>query len=195
MPIARQETGLNLSRLAEGEVDPIGRLPPEGLTAYKGTCHCGRNRFEVHLREAQITNALACNCSLCHKAGYLWAIPEAGDINYLKAGSKEKSLVADTVGLESYETEALRHQVCTWLRIGRATDHAQVSLCVVTGHVALHFRFWEEVHMYIIMLMKFLHEFVVLYFVWNRTVRHTQGWTSGESAWHKCETQPIRVAL
>lgn len=100
MPIPRQETGLNLSRLAEGRVDPIGR---PGLSLYKGACHCGANRFEVHLRETQIAAALACNCGLCHKAGYLWAFPAPGDLHYTRGG-------VDTLG--GYETEVLRHEVC-----------------------------------------------------------------------------------
>lgn len=138
MPIARQETGLNLSRLAEGTVDPIGRLPLNGRTSYRGTCHCGRNRFEVHLREAQIDNALACNCSLCHKAGYLWAIPEAGDINYFNAGSRGKSLVADTAALGSYETEALRHQVRTWSRKLRERSTMPMCPCVWLSVISSH---------------------------------------------------------
>lgn len=109
MPIARQETGLNLFRLAQGQVDPIGR---PGLTLYRGACHCGIHRFEVHLRDTQITNAAACNCSLCHKAGYLWAFPAAGDIAYYHSDSKDKSLVVDTRALGQYETAALGHQVC-----------------------------------------------------------------------------------
>lgn len=125
MPIARQETGLNLSRLAEGEVDPIGR---PGLALYRGACYCGKNRFEVHLRETQITNAVACNCSLCHKAGYLWAFPGAGDLNYYNTGSAEKSLVVDTVALGEHETGALRHQVCeiTCYSLGLVAEHVYI---------------------------------------------------------------------
>lgn len=91
MPIARQETGLSLSRAG---------TTAGGPTVWKGTCHCGRNRFEVKLPKIQ--SAISCNCLLCHKSGYLWAFPEAGDIKYTKG---------DDETLAGYETEALSHEV------------------------------------------------------------------------------------
>ncbi len=40
---------------------------------YKGSCHCGRMAFEA---EGEITQALACNCSICSRKGsLLWFIP------------------------------------------------------------------------------------------------------------------------
>jgi hypothetical protein len=36
---------------------------------YTGGCHCGEVRFEV---TADISNVIACNCSLCQKRGALW---------------------------------------------------------------------------------------------------------------------------
>lgn len=91
MPIARQETGLSLSRAG---------TTAGGPKVWKGNCHCGRNRFEVKL--AKIEAAISCNCLLCHKSGYLWAFPEAGDIKYTRG---------DDETLSGYETEALSHEV------------------------------------------------------------------------------------
>lgn len=42
---------------------------------YTGSCHCGNVAFEV---EGEITNALACNCSICQRKGsLLWFVPRA----------------------------------------------------------------------------------------------------------------------
>ena len=40
---------------------------------HKGSCHCGRIRFEV---EGTIKDALSCNCSMCQRKGsLLWFVP------------------------------------------------------------------------------------------------------------------------
>lgn len=38
------------------------------MTTYKGSCHCGRIRFEVH---AEIDHVRACDCSICRRRGAL----------------------------------------------------------------------------------------------------------------------------
>jgi hypothetical protein len=43
----------------------------ETPTAYKGSCHCGAVTYSV--QSAPITSALACNCSMCRRAGTLLA--------------------------------------------------------------------------------------------------------------------------
>lgn len=35
---------------------------------YSGSCHCGNVRFEV---TAEVTRAMACNCSICSRVGWL----------------------------------------------------------------------------------------------------------------------------
>lgn len=41
----------------------------------RGSCHCGKIRFEV---EGAPTGALACNCSICQRKGsLLWFVPRA----------------------------------------------------------------------------------------------------------------------
>ncbi len=40
---------------------------------YKGSCHCGRIRFEV---EGEVDSGMACNCSMCRRKGaLLWFVP------------------------------------------------------------------------------------------------------------------------
>jgi hypothetical protein len=40
---------------------------------YKGSCHCGRIRFEV---EGDVDSGMACNCSMCSRKGsLLWFVP------------------------------------------------------------------------------------------------------------------------
>lgn len=102
MPIPRQETGLSLSRvsLTQQEPESVSAGSADGAVLYHGNCHCGKNRFEVRLPEtATITS---CNCSLCHKSGYLWAFPGADDVKYTRG---------DESTLRTFETGVLKHEV------------------------------------------------------------------------------------
>jgi len=40
---------------------------------YRGSCHCGRVRYEV---EGEVDSGMACNCSMCARRGsLLWFVP------------------------------------------------------------------------------------------------------------------------
>jgi hypothetical protein len=40
---------------------------------YKGSCHCGKVAFEI---EGEFKEAVACNCSICQRKGWLlWFMP------------------------------------------------------------------------------------------------------------------------
>jgi hypothetical protein len=52
---------------------------------YAGGCHCGRVRYEV---TTELTNVIACNCSICTKRGALWAFTGA-DQFVLQSGADE----------------------------------------------------------------------------------------------------------
>src|SRR5947209_19283313 len=52
---------------------------------YTGGGHCGEVRFEV---TADISNVMACNCSLCQKRGALWVFVTP-DCFALRAGSDD----------------------------------------------------------------------------------------------------------
>ncbi|PNY29805.1 Centromere protein V [Tolypocladium capitatum] len=55
----------------------------EPLRTYRGNCHCGAFVYEAELPE--IKSVFECNCSICHKKGYLWVFPgEAGDFRVVK---------------------------------------------------------------------------------------------------------------
>ena len=42
---------------------------------HQGSCHCGKIRFEV---EGELTEAMACNCSICSRKGALmWFVPRS----------------------------------------------------------------------------------------------------------------------
>jgi hypothetical protein len=42
---------------------------------YHGSCHCGQIKFEIEA-EAEVKEAVACNCSMCQRKGsLLWFIP------------------------------------------------------------------------------------------------------------------------
>lgn len=44
-------------------------------TIHKGSCHCGKVRFEV---EAEISSGMTCNCSICQRKGtVLTFVPES----------------------------------------------------------------------------------------------------------------------
>lgn len=76
---------------------------------YSGNCHCGSFRFTVQL--PAITSAITCNCSLCHKQGYLWAFPAEAEHIKITRGSFEK--------LTKYKSAALTHEVCLARRASR----------------------------------------------------------------------------
>ena len=52
---------------------------------FSGGCHCGRVRFRARLRSPQ---ALACNCSICARKGFINIIVPAEDFE-LVAGEEE----------------------------------------------------------------------------------------------------------
>lgn len=47
---------------------------------YTGGCHCGRVRYEVTLEPKE---AMACNCSLCGRVGWLLAFTKADNFKLL----------------------------------------------------------------------------------------------------------------
>lgn len=51
------------------------------MPLYKGSCHCGRNRFEVKI--ADLKDVRVCDCSICAKRGALNVRVEEQDIRLL----------------------------------------------------------------------------------------------------------------
>ena len=68
---------------------------------YKGSCHCGRIRFEV---EGTIKDALSCNCSMCQRKGsLLWFVPR----------EQMKLLTAeDAASTYTFNKHVIKHRFC-----------------------------------------------------------------------------------
>lgn len=76
---------------------------------YTGGCHCGNVRFEV---TAALEQAMACNCSICSKKGYLLTFVPESAFKLLKGGDQVTDyqfnkkhihhLFCRTCGIQSY---------------------------------------------------------------------------------------------
>ncbi|KAH8899058.1 glutathione-dependent formaldehyde-activating enzyme [Thozetella sp. PMI_491] len=88
-----------------------------GSQLYRGNCHCGAHRFEVSLPE--LTSATACNCSLCHKLGALWAFPSEGSFVVTKG---------DDADLTSYSSSAAGVKFCPNCGIVTTGEHTSGPL-------------------------------------------------------------------
>jgi len=49
------------------------------MTVYEGGCHCGQVRFRL-TKPQDVTEAIACNCSLCSKKGILIVAAEETEL-------------------------------------------------------------------------------------------------------------------
>lgn len=54
-------------------------------TWLKASCHCGALKCEVRVTNRR---ALACNCSICHKKGFLHVIAKREDVKIAKMGNR-----------------------------------------------------------------------------------------------------------
>jgi hypothetical protein len=69
---------------------------------YKGSCHCGRVKFEV---EGTIESGLACNCSMCERKGsLLWFVPR----DKLRLDTPESALSTYT-----FNKHVIKHRFCS----------------------------------------------------------------------------------
>jgi hypothetical protein len=55
------------------------------VATHRGSCHCGKVRYEV---TADLAQVLACNCTICRKRGALWTYVEPAQFKLL-AGADE----------------------------------------------------------------------------------------------------------
>ncbi|HEX7114670.1 MAG TPA: GFA family protein [Steroidobacter sp.] len=68
---------------------------------YRGSCHCGKVRFEV---EGTVEQVMECNCSHCSRKGYLlWFLPREN----LSVTSG-----ADQLGTYTFNKHAIQHHFC-----------------------------------------------------------------------------------
>jgi len=55
------------------------------MRVYRGSCHCGRVRYEV---ETDLVMVLDCNCSFCQKRGAVWTYVGADQFTLLSGGDE-----------------------------------------------------------------------------------------------------------
>jgi hypothetical protein len=68
---------------------------------YKGSCHCGKIRFEA---DTELNGAVACNCSMCSRKGsLLWFVP-----------CQQFELIAadDDIGTYTFNKHVIKHHFC-----------------------------------------------------------------------------------
>ncbi len=65
---------------------------------YQGGCHCGAIRFQVVIRQLQ---AIACNCSICTKKGFLHIIVPEADFTLLQ-GQEQLSTYTFNTGVAQH---------------------------------------------------------------------------------------------
>ncbi|KID92432.1 glutathione-dependent formaldehyde-activating GFA [Metarhizium guizhouense ARSEF 977] len=72
------------------------------LRTYRGNCHCKAFVYEVQLPEIKAVKQ--CNCSICHKKGYLWVLAqETGHFKVVKGGE-------DTLSSYTFNTKNRIHK-------------------------------------------------------------------------------------
>lgn len=68
---------------------------------YRGSCHCGRNTYEV---EGEIREVAQCNCSICSRKGYLlWFVTR----DQLKLHTPDSHLAT-----YMFNKHVIRHRFC-----------------------------------------------------------------------------------
>ena len=68
---------------------------------YKGSCHCGRIRYEV---EGEVDSGMACNCSMCSRKGsLLWFVAR----DKLKVLTPE-----DAASTYMFNKHVIKHRFC-----------------------------------------------------------------------------------
>jgi hypothetical protein len=72
------------------------------LVTHRGSCHCGRVRFEVDA--PAVIAALDCNCSICHTSAFVHLIVPAARFRLL-AGASELTEY-------TFNTGAAKHRFC-----------------------------------------------------------------------------------
>jgi hypothetical protein len=72
------------------------------MTVHRGGCHCGRVRFEAEAPSA--LEVLECNCSICHKLGYLHLVVPKADFRLISG--------AEFLTAYEFNTRTAKHLFC-----------------------------------------------------------------------------------
>ena len=71
------------------------------MPAVRGSCHCGKTKFEITHRPAEMTS---CTCSYCAKSGGLWAYYAPEDFKLLTPEADR--------GLYLWNSKMVEHYFC-----------------------------------------------------------------------------------
>ena len=71
------------------------------VATHRGSCHCGKVRYEV---TADLTQVLACNCTICQKRGALWTYVEPAQFRLLSG--------ADELADYQFNKKIIHHMFC-----------------------------------------------------------------------------------
>ncbi|KAK8922494.1 hypothetical protein VCV18_006550 [Metarhizium anisopliae] len=94
------------------------------LRTYRGNCHCKAFVYEVQLPEIKAVKQ--CNCSICHKKGYLWVlVQETGHFKIVKGGEdtlssypfNTKNRIHKVHTLQNVDTWALQKERVDWAKV------------------------------------------------------------------------------
>ena len=73
------------------------------MITHGGGCHCGRVRFEVDAPAELVIDE--CNCSMCHRSGYLHLIVTADRFRIVRG--------RDAMTTSTFNTRTAKHLVCS----------------------------------------------------------------------------------
>jgi len=73
---------------------------------YTGSCHCGQVKYEVTLPEVAHWQLSRCNCTICHKKGYLGLLGKAGTLKLLSPSNESE------LGDYTFGTGKMHHYFC-----------------------------------------------------------------------------------
>lgn len=116
------------------------------LTTYEGGYHCGAVRFRITIGQQE---ALDCNCSICHKKGFLHLIIPLKQFTLLSG--------ANFLTTYTFNTHLAKHTFCRicgihpFYRPRSHPDDIDINLRCIDGNVVSRFRIvpfdganWEE---------------------------------------------------
>ena len=99
---------------------------------HRGSCHCGKVRYEV---ATDLEQVLACNCSICQKRGALWAYVEPHQSKLL-AG-------ADELTDYQFNKHLIHHLFC---RACGVSSFARGASAEGTEGIGINVRCLDDIH-------------------------------------------------
>lgn len=90
---------------------------------YKGSCHCGKVRYEV---TAELSTLVECNCSMCSRAGYLLTFVPAAQFELLSG--------EDALTDYQFNKHNIHHLFCSTCGVrafGRGKGRGGEDMCAI----------------------------------------------------------------